>query len=433
MEGMSDPQDSGAWRFRRLALVRCPHRLRSSLRSSSAGRLTAFAWSSLESGWSVAASPWAPGSCYGPAGAPGAGGGPGRCSRSPVVLAAVSNLLLITSAASGPNPNRTPSDIALSLGLLVGVAGIATFPLAKRRPTDLTRMVLDGIVLGGSSLFVASVTAVPADPRRPGPSSAFSIVVPVIDVVIATVATLLFLRGCARRPTHARPGRTRFRLLCRFRFRVRRALQPSDGFYPFGSITDIGWIARRHALIALAAHSPGSQAAAERRTRRARPRRSPAPRSCSLLFLLAAVLSLVNLGQRNADRGFGRVVAAGPARRAGPPDHADRGQRAAPAEPGAAGDRAHPLAAQSGSAERPAGQLGRRRHLRGRSGRGGDLRQPRRSPGAGLPAARADRTGGARDVPRPPTRREPVPGQHLLCHRGDPGSADDELGTGQLP
>jgi PAS domain S-box-containing protein len=207
------------------------------------------------------------------------------------LLAAVSNFLLITSAASA-NPNRTPSDVALSLAFLVAVAGLAMFPLARRRTTDLMRMVLDGIVLGGSSLFVASVTLFPRILDNANGSSAFSLVVPAFDIVVATVATLLFLRGAPQdRPTL---GLFAAGCVCYaysdFVYAVRFSEQ---GSFTFGSITDLGWI-MGYALIALATRAPGSEATPHRE-RPVEP--SPVLGTVVMftLFLVAAVLSLVTL------------------------------------------------------------------------------------------------------------------------------------------
>jgi PAS domain S-box-containing protein len=207
------------------------------------------------------------------------------------LLAAVSNFLLITSAASS-NPNRTPSDVALSLAFLVAVAGLAIFPLARRRTTDLTRMVLDGIVLGGSSLFVASVTLFPRILDKANGSSAFSLVVPAFDIVVATVATLLFLRGAPQ----DRPTLGLFAVGCAcyafsdFVYAVRFSEQ---GFFTFGSITDLGWMVG-YALIALATRAPGSEAVPHREQPV-----EPSPVLGTVvmftLFLVAAVLSLVTL------------------------------------------------------------------------------------------------------------------------------------------
>ena len=207
-------------------------------------------------------------------------------------LSAVSNFLLVTSAAASKEPNRTPSDIALLLALLAGVAGVIVFPQAKRRATDLTRMVLDGIVLGGSSLFVASVTLFPRILDNADGSSAFSLLVPVFDVVIATVATLLFLRGSA----HDRPllaliaAGTLSYAVSDFAYAVRFSEQ---GFYNFGSIADLGWIVG-YALIALATRSPAS-AAKPQREFPVEPSPVAGTAAMFTLFLVAAGFSLQHL------------------------------------------------------------------------------------------------------------------------------------------
>ena len=256
MEGLSGPQEAGAWRFRRFALA-------------AALIVALFA--------AVLLSPVAPAAKLVVTGIGLVGGSlamaagfrrlarlsTGRRRRAWTLftiastLSAVSNLLLITSAAS-PEPNRTPSDIALFLALLAGVAGVAVFPQARRRATDLTRMILDGIVLGGSGLFVASVTLFPRILDNADGSSAFSLVVPVFDVVIATVATLLFLRGAPQdRPMLGlvAAGALSY-AVSDFVYAVRFSEQ---GFFIFGSIADLGWIIG-YALIALATRSPGSEA-----------------------------------------------------------------------------------------------------------------------------------------------------------------------------
>jgi PAS domain S-box-containing protein len=211
-------------------------------------------------------------------------------------LAAVSNLLLITSAAASPHPNRTPSDAALVLALVAGAAGLANFPLAKRRPADLTRMILDGTILGGSSLFVVSVTLFPRILENADGSSAFSLVVPVADVVIATVATLLFFRGAPQdRPIL---GLAAAGFICYtvsdFIYAVQFSAQ--GGAFTFGSATDLGWIIG-YALIALATRSPGSDASPAGE--------SPVERSpvagTVVMFTLFGVAAVLILVKRNSE------------------------------------------------------------------------------------------------------------------------------------
>jgi len=173
------------------------------------------------------------------------------------VLAALSNLLLVTFAAAGIS-NRTPSDTALFLALICAAAGLATFPLARRRTTDLLRMLLDGVILAGSALFVASVTILPQILADADASRAFSIAVPAADVVIATVAALLFFRGAPQdRPLL---GLATLGFVCYAASDFAYAADYiQQGSYAFGTWTDLGWIAG-YGLFAVAAHSPGTDA-----------------------------------------------------------------------------------------------------------------------------------------------------------------------------
>jgi PAS domain S-box-containing protein len=298
MEGLSGPQEAGAWRFRRYALAAAliASLFAIVLVSSAPAEVKLVVTGIGLVGGSLAM-------------ATGfrmrARLSTGRRRRAwtlfavAATLGAVSNFLLITSAAASPDdPNRTPSDAVLLLALIAAAAGIATFPLARRRTTDLARMILDGIVLGGSSLFVASVTVFPRILDDADPSSAFSLIVPVVDVVIATVATLLFLRGEPQdRPTL---GLAAAGFVCyAYSDFVYAVLFSEQGTFTFGTITDMGWICG-YALIALAAYSPGSEAT----PRDERPvERSPVVGTAVMftVFLVAAVLSLVYLTSGRLD------------------------------------------------------------------------------------------------------------------------------------
>lgn len=173
-------------------------------------------------------------------------------------LAALSNVLLLTTEAFSANPDRRPSDILLFLALVFAAVGIIQFPLAPRRTTDLARMVLDGVVLGGSALFVVSETVLPQVLNAGSGTDVFSVAVPVADVIIATVAVLLFLRAA---PQDRLPlGMAAFGFVCYatsdFAYAV---VSQVPGAFSFGTPLDLGWIAG-YALFALAAHSPGSEA-----------------------------------------------------------------------------------------------------------------------------------------------------------------------------
>ena len=112
-------------------------------------------------------------------------------------------------------------------------------------------MVLDGVVLGGSVLLIASDTLFPQILNQSGPTVADRVaplVIPVIDLILATVGWLLFIRGNrADRPTLAMAA-TAFAL-----FAVSdgiAAVARAQGPFSFGTVVDLGWIAG-YALLAV--------------------------------------------------------------------------------------------------------------------------------------------------------------------------------------
>jgi PAS domain S-box-containing protein len=149
------------------------------------------------------------------------------------------------SDSSAPVPL---GEISLLTALLLGIAGLVTYPSVPRRGTDLTRMVLDGVVLGGSALLIASDTLFPQILDQSGDDWArvFSLAVPVIDLILATVGWLLFTRGSRTdRPALAMAA-TGFAL-----FAISDGLAAAQGrAFTFGSVVDLGWIAG-YALLTL--------------------------------------------------------------------------------------------------------------------------------------------------------------------------------------
>ena len=127
-------------------------------------------WSSARSPagwpWSPPCSPWRR------AAAAGTGASTGRRRRAWLLFClaalsgAVANLWVRGGRSARAAERSSPAgDIFLIVALLLVVAGLVTYPSTPRRGTDLTRMVLDGVVLGGSVLLIASRHVVPADPR----------------------------------------------------------------------------------------------------------------------------------------------------------------------------------------------------------------------------------------------------------------------------
>jgi PAS domain S-box-containing protein len=159
-------------------------------------------------------------------------------------VAAIGNAMLtVVDDTPGPGIGSALIDVSLLVALLLSVAGVVTFPSTRRRGTDLTRMVFDGIVIGGSILFMASVTVFPTilDINENVGSRALSLVLPVIDVVVATLAALLFLRGSGTdRPSLALAS-AGFALYAVSDFSSAAMRARVD--FSFGSIVDLGWIA----------------------------------------------------------------------------------------------------------------------------------------------------------------------------------------------
>ncbi|HEY5821207.1 MAG TPA: ATP-binding protein [Propionibacteriaceae bacterium] len=169
------------------------------------------------------------------------------------LLATVSNFFQLL--LGGPSERSALVDGSLLLSLVCGIIAVANFPLARRRGTDLARMILDGIVIGGSILFILSITVFPNILNSTEAQPAV-LILPIADVVVATLTMLLFSRG-------AQPDRPALGLaalgftayaVSDFAYAVMVGRQ---GYFAFGSILDLGWIAG-YVLIALGIRSPGS-------------------------------------------------------------------------------------------------------------------------------------------------------------------------------
>ena len=164
---------------------------------------------------------------------------------------AVANFWVAAEGLTRPGARVPAGDILLIVALLLLVVGLVIYPSTPRRGTDLTRMVLDGVVLGGSVLLIAADTLFPQILDQTGPNVAERVaplVIPVIDLILATVGWLLFIRSSrADRPTLAMAA-TAFAL-----FAVAdgiSAVQRAQGPFSFGTVLDLGWIAG-YALLAV--------------------------------------------------------------------------------------------------------------------------------------------------------------------------------------
>ena len=135
-------------------------------------------------------------------------------------------------------------EIGLITGLVLCTAGLLIYPANPFRGADLGRMVLDGTVLGGSALLVASYTLFPRILEQSGSffASFTALFAPVVDLILATVGWLLFARGGRAERRVLGLASAAFAL-----FAISDGLtaairaQPGQTF-EFGSPIDLGWI-----------------------------------------------------------------------------------------------------------------------------------------------------------------------------------------------
>jgi PAS domain S-box-containing protein len=210
------------------------------------------------------------------------------------VFGALGNIwVLITFLAGTPASVVAPAYFAFYAALVLGMAGIGSFPAVPRRGTDLARMILDGIIIAGSLFVVASVAVFPQLLAPSGGGITADTVLPVIDVAVASLAMLLILRvGRSDRPALALLS-AGFTLYAGTDLTY-AVLNSSAHPLPFGSPVDIGWITG-YALIGLAALHPAAAAMSK----------DPQPKDASptvgtiLVFAIlagAAIVSMFSFG-----------------------------------------------------------------------------------------------------------------------------------------
>jgi PAS domain S-box-containing protein len=158
-------------------------------------------------------------------------------------VATLGNILLLTQGtAFGTAAGASLSDLCLVLSLVMGVVATVMFPATARRPAEVARIVMDGVIVGGSLLFFASVTLFPQiAPDGDLANRAVPLLVPVIDIVVATTAFLLYLRR-----GHGEGGFLGLVSIGFLLFSVSdfsSAIATVSGPFSFGSPADLGWVA----------------------------------------------------------------------------------------------------------------------------------------------------------------------------------------------
>jgi PAS domain S-box-containing protein len=163
-------------------------------------------------------------------------------------------------AAIGSDPIDSPSlfgDLLLALALVFAIVALLCFPTVRRRGIDLLLLALDGLVIAAAVLIIASILVYTAIADPVGDTQVTTLLLPILDVVLATVALLLVLRsGGADRPVLALVAAG---FVMYTASDLSFAVRVAEGVFTFGTFLDLGWIAG-YLLIALAAAYPSVQA-----------------------------------------------------------------------------------------------------------------------------------------------------------------------------
>lgn len=173
--------------------------------------------------------------------------------------AAVAVLGNLWVALTGADPVDSPSVIgesSIAIALLLSITGLLIFPSVRRRGIDLLLMSLDGLVAGGAVIAIASVLVYSRlfqGSTVDLASRSTTLLFPVLDVAMATLAILLILRGSGadRVALALVAGGSVMYAVADLAFAV---LAEQDDFH-FGTPLDLGWIAG-YLVIGLAAWYP---------------------------------------------------------------------------------------------------------------------------------------------------------------------------------
>ncbi len=203
------------------------------------------------------------------------------------VLANVIGLLI----GLGLNVSSDIINVTLVAAQVTCLVGLTLFPPVASRGTDLTRLILDGLVVGGSALFIAGATIFPT--LLAASSASFSdqaqiLAIPVLDLLIGTLAVLLIARsGTTSRTPLLLVG---FAFLLYAVSDMAYAVNVSLGSAGLGSWWDVGWLGG-YTLFALAALHPDAGVQADREAAESSSIRSTV--GFFIIFLLAALTSIL--------------------------------------------------------------------------------------------------------------------------------------------
>jgi len=172
----------------------------------------------------------------------------------------VGNVVWFVQTLEPVKPFPTVSDLFFVVALVLAATGLLRFPAGSRVKNDRVRLLLDGLLIGSSLLFLSSVLVLGEMFARLGPGLGALVlaVYPLGDVLLASLALLLLTR-C---PDHRRVDLVLLAggLLVYAVEDTAYAVLQSRGEFQTGTPFDLGWIGG-YLLIALAALTFSARAA----------------------------------------------------------------------------------------------------------------------------------------------------------------------------
>ncbi len=178
---------------------------------------------------------------------------------SAAVVAIAGNVWVVLVGADPVSSPSVVGNTSIAVALLLSIIALLRFPTVRRRGVDQLLMVLDGLVAAAAVLVVASVLvygelldSVHGDVV----TRVTTLLFPVLDVVLATVALLLILRtsGADRSALAFVSAGFLMYAVADLSFAVLAA----QGRFHFGTYLDLGWIVG-YLLIGLAAWYPSDR------------------------------------------------------------------------------------------------------------------------------------------------------------------------------
>jgi PAS domain-containing protein len=172
----------------------------------------------------------------------------GRKRRAWVLLAAAAGTGMLTNVvttAMGIDPVTDVSlagEGGLALAMLLSIVGLLTLPTVRQRGPELGLMLLDGLVMGCAVLVIASIVVYSQITGAEGGSvaaRATTLLLPLLDVALATVALLLIVRSQGDRGFYSAIG---LGFLLYAAADLAFAVEAANGDFQFGTLQDMGWI-----------------------------------------------------------------------------------------------------------------------------------------------------------------------------------------------